>query len=1243
MNKLLTKIVGVVIGTSMAVGVGTAVVAKNSQGINSEVRAETAITGYTAVSSASEITDNLNRQYLICAIKNSTVYLMGHTGQKPAGTSTTSGDLSSYLFTIEYNSTYSGYTFKSSADTYCVYASSTNLTNPWPSSVSSNNGAWTIGSGVNGTIRVTNIGSSNRCIAFNGSAFGPYATSNVTSGSSSYFDLEFYYASGSVDPDKLGTPHPVFDRANNNITWADVTNAESYEVTLDEGQPVTSNSPYSVGSVSLNTAHSVSVVAKATDYTTSDAGSVTFHRYATKGTSTDPYTVADARRAIGDDEGKTGAYATGIVSQINTAYDSQHSNITFSFSEDGSTSSNQLKAYRCGSGAADASSVAVGDTVVVHGDLTLYQSSDYQFSQGCTLEVLNHPVVPTIIFSNEYGNILIGETKTTYIATTSNLGGATLTYTSSSEAKATIDSSTGAVTGVALGDTTIKASAIVDDEEIQDTYVLHVVEPMTISSAKTFIDAGVNLADNYVGGIISEVSSFDNGAITYYISDDGSTTNQMEVYKGKDLAGASFEEKADLQVGDVVVVWGTLKKYNSTYEFDNGNHLVRFSRPNKYTVTFNSNGGSLNPEDLSVIENNTFEFPSAGTKAGYVFAGWSSNGGTTKYAAGATSPSVVGPITYVAYWDVDPVETVTLTQGTFKTTYTSNDTSWDWENLIVSYETESGVSGSATGLTSSDFTFDPTTPSDVDSVDVYVTYGGVKSNTLSIDVTYTLGGSMSTFEDISGDLIEDIIHFAASKGGASTAPAVNGGEIRVYQDGGLFEVTAYSGYKLTSVTIGSSMGTTVTYSIDGGAESANQSITANETTSVDGISASSVLFKCTGTTKNTRLYVNYLAATYSVDTTPTLEVECGTSLTLSTASGAMQYGITHNYIADDANVTVTLGKNGVVTAFVSNWVLTITPVATEEDSTTVTISASTASYVINVSIVEAVEYTKVTDIDYLYKGQQVIIGSTDGSNVLGPQQTNNRSAVETAHAGSSVFLPEDSTATVLTVDLQEESNGTIHYSFYDSTAGKTGYLHAGYNEKENYLTVTANKSDEGALFTITISNTGVATIVSNGTSERNTIRYNSTSSLFAGYSGGQKDVSIYACYDDVADSNVVSSFVTRYMKMASISTSETGSTASCESNWEAASTAYAKLSASQKALFVTDSAFADAAARLAKWAEANGHTLASGTGVLTANGKVALFAFNSDTAVTTTVIVISILTITTLGGYFLLRKRKEER
>lgn len=123
--------------------------------------------------------------------------------------------------------------------------------------------------------------------------------------------------------------------------------------------------------------------------------------------------------------------------------------------------------------------------------------------------------------------------------------------------------------------------------------------------------------------------------------------------------------------------------------------------------------------------------------------------------------------------------------------------------------------------------------------------------------------SMDTFSAVSGYVNGDEnVSYEAAQGTAQTPPAVNSDEIRIYQNGGLLTVTANNGKTISNVTIGSSMATTVQVNIDGGGYGSDNSISANGTFSTGTISASTVVFKCTGTDKSHRLYLNSLSVTY---------------------------------------------------------------------------------------------------------------------------------------------------------------------------------------------------------------------------------------------------------------------------------------------------------------------------------------------------------------------------------------------
>ena len=105
-----------------------------------------------------------------------------------------------------------------------------------------------------------------------------------------------------------------------------------------------------------------------------------------------------------------------------------------------------------------------------------------------------------------------------------------------------------------------------------------VENPYSVASALYLITEGKITEDNvYVEGIISKIDEIDTGTYgnaTYYISDDGTTTNQLEVFHGFFLNKDKFKSGTEIKVGDKVIVYGQLVYYNQrTPEFTQGNYI----------------------------------------------------------------------------------------------------------------------------------------------------------------------------------------------------------------------------------------------------------------------------------------------------------------------------------------------------------------------------------------------------------------------------------------------------------------------------------------------------------------------------------------------------------------------------------------------------------------------------------------------------------------------------------------------
>lgn len=118
-----------------------------------------------------------------------------------------------------------------------------------------------------------------------------------------------------------------------------------------------------------------------------------------------PYTVSEALAAIDADEGVTGVYAKGVVSEIVTPFNAQFGNISYNISADGSTTSDQLLAYRGlglkGAKFTSADDISVGDKVVIYGNLTKYNTT-YEFAQDNYLASITPKQLTEIRLSGNY-------------------------------------------------------------------------------------------------------------------------------------------------------------------------------------------------------------------------------------------------------------------------------------------------------------------------------------------------------------------------------------------------------------------------------------------------------------------------------------------------------------------------------------------------------------------------------------------------------------------------------------------------------------------------------------------------------------------------------------------------------------------------------------------------------------------------------------------------------------------------
>ena len=221
-----------------------------------------------------------------------------------------------------------------------------------------------------------------------------------------------------------------------------------------------------------------------------------------------------------------------------------------------------------------------------------YRGQTTVYSAYCTTMILEATTVDidatgitnTEAYTSNIGGFL---TATVYNSSVEAIDGAKVSWSSSDKTVATIGSD-GSVTLIGAGTTTIAASYAGGTglAASEDTYNLTVSytnpnavgtvnNPYTVAQAISQYNTNGVTNGVYVKGIVTRKSgSLSSGKQTYYISDDGTTSTEFEIYQGKGLSNENFTSGTNVEAGDKVVVYGTLSKFDEVCELTTGNYLI---------------------------------------------------------------------------------------------------------------------------------------------------------------------------------------------------------------------------------------------------------------------------------------------------------------------------------------------------------------------------------------------------------------------------------------------------------------------------------------------------------------------------------------------------------------------------------------------------------------------------------------------------------------------------------------------
>ena len=410
-----------------------------------------------------------------------------------------------------------------------------------------------------------------------------------------------------------------------------------------------------------------------------------------------------------------------------------------------------------------------------------------------------------------------------------------------------------------------------------------------------------------------------------------------------------------------------------------------------------------------------------------------------------------------------------------------------------------------------------------------------------LDMVFTTVEKSSPFTATLGDL-DVVISYTTAQEDSTTPPALNNGNIRLYQSnsgghGGSITFTAREGYEIKSVTIGTAQETAYSYTLDESTEhSAKTALAKNAKATLGGLSNQSVTFYCEGASKDYRFDVNYISVTYTqkvgVVATPIITFsETETSgmpidVTISSTGASYIWYTTDGTDPTAAGVTP-IEKEGETTSFTltetGNY--TITAVALNDNGDYSQLA--TATCVINKPTpgLAKMKYKKVTSDDDIVDGGVYIIVCETKNVALESIDTSGTKGVKTdvelvdnTYSGA---VNESSAPYEIQLNKIDENK----YSIY--VIGQDGYLSIESGGSKE-ITLTPSVNNDWARWSIACSDGNVIIGCLDATSEGFNLRYNSTSSLFRVYTSGQSAIQLYKKTFDLSVNANTAGYATAY-------------------------------------------------------------------------------------------------------------------
>ena len=656
-------------------------------------------------------------------------------------------------------------------------------------------------------------------------------------------------------------------------------------------------------------------------------------------------------------------------------------------------------------------------------------------------------------------------------------------------------------------------------------------------------------------------------------------------------------------------IYGPSEGQTHTYTITSSTTFYAKWNQVKYTVSYDGNGNTSGNVPASATNYNAGEnvtvlgnvAQSPLVKTGYSFSGWNTaaNGGGTSYSAGDTISSINADITLYAVWQ----ESETTITGT-SWTYTFTSKTFDPLNgtkllsgLCGETETKLNWTLSATGVS-------------------YTGYDGTKGQQIGSGSDAASSASLSS---TSFSSLNKITSVTVETSGASSVVAT------------VSVVVGNKNFKCNSNESVSISSTNTSYAFTGNG-SGNISINWNQSSSKG-------------------LYVKKITVAYEIEASVVateISVSGPTAVDgqdETSAQATYTYDVTYQAgkAGTKSNVEVSVSPAAYATVgTVSNQQFTVT--FKRATSFAITVSSTETMGVegtINVTVTNVVltGYSKLSSEVNLYAGAKLLIVDPDSNMAAGALDEKNRLTGET------VTIDSDHIATNAVGNALEFTlGGTVGNWTLTSSEGLLG--------TKEIKKLVYDDADATTTWSITISNTvgsvGKATIASNG-EDLGRILFNASSGqtitdYFTNYSSATTTTNRLPEIYIKAAENKIYNFIENTMRMGDTALAGNGSDACKDSGYYLnAKKALAALSSTDRGKFQDNdgSKYTAALARYNAWALAN-HDNAPFNGATTISSAPLIGIINEqNSSVITIIVVISMIGITAVGGYFFMRKRKE--